>query len=222
MALAPLAFLVALGLWAGRNLERLPQRFLAHSGSDGTKGWVAATPAAVFGFLAGLASVCLLMLRVAWGLLHWSRRISTSGAGAAGERRFRRRNAQWLIVNEYFLAGLAWLVLVQPSAAAFSVWIWALMAAIAGFLVSLMRAGQDGSRATASVPMGNPTRPPYSRCLLKVGLLYINPADPSIMIENRFGIGYPLNFGNRWTWLMLGAVLALMLVPVAAGLTFFR
>jgi uncharacterized membrane protein len=31
------------------------------------------------------------------------------------------------------------------------------------------------------------------------GLFYVNPADPSILIEKRFGIGYTLNFGNRWT-----------------------
>ena len=70
--------------------------------------------------------------------------------------------------------------------------------------------------------LGNPTGDRTPDACWKWGLFYINPADPSIMIEKRFGIGYTLNFGNRWTWLMLGAVLALMLVPVAAGLIFFR
>jgi uncharacterized membrane protein len=52
----------------------------------------------------------------------------------------------------------------------------------------------------------------------KWGLCYVNPADPSILIEKRFGVGYTLNFGNRWTWV----VLALLLVPVAAGLILLR
>jgi len=49
-------------------------------------------------------------------------------------------------------------------------------------------------------------------------LLYVNPADPSILIEKRFGVGYTLNFGNRWTWVAVALVLAL----VAAALILHR
>ncbi len=42
------------------------------------------------------------------------------------------------------------------------------------------------------------------------GRIYINPEDPLLWVEKRFGIGWTLNFGNRWSW----PVLALLLAPV--------
>jgi uncharacterized membrane protein len=46
----------------------------------------------------------------------------------------------------------------------------------------------------------------------------VNPADPSILIEKRFGIGYTVNLGNRWTWIVVG----LLLVPIVVGAMFLR
>jgi uncharacterized membrane protein len=43
----------------------------------------------------------------------------------------------------------------------------------------------------------------------KGGLFYYNPNDPAIFVEQRVGIGYTLNFGHRWAWL----VMVLMLLP---------
>lgn len=221
VAVLPVLFLGGLGLWAGLHWDRLPRRFPVHWGLHGADRWVATTPATVFSFLAVHACMCLLLIGVAWGLLHWSRRISTSGEGAAAERGFRRRIMQLLIVTEYFLVFPAWFTVFQPSAAAVNVWGLALTAVIAAFTVSLLRGGQGGSRATvAAGPSGRPA-PKGDRtpdACWKWGLLYVNPADPSILIEKRFGVGYTLNFGNRWTWVML----ALVLVPVAAGLVLLR
>jgi uncharacterized membrane protein len=96
-------------------------------------------------------------------------------------------------------------------------WGLALAAAIVAFTVSLMRGGQGGSNATVTAgtaPVGDHT----PDACWKWGLVYVNPADPSILVEKRFGIGYTLNFGNRWTWV----VLALLLVAPAAGLILLR
>jgi len=93
----------------------------------------------------------------------------------------------------------------------------ALVTAIVGFTVSLMRGGQGGSHATVAAgaaPVGDRT----PDACWKWGLVYVNAADPSILVEKRFGIGYTLNFGNRWTWV----VLALLLVAPAAGLILLR
>src|ERR1022692_1177412 len=159
----------------------------------------------------------MLLAGLAWGLLNWSRRISTTGAGAAAERRFRRRIVQLSIVCEYFLACPAWFALFQPAAAAMNVWNLALAAVIVAFTVSLMRGGQGGSHATVTAgtaPVGDRT----PDACWKWGVFYVNPADPSILVEKRFGIGYTLNFGNRWTWV----VLALVPIVPAAGLFLLR
>jgi uncharacterized membrane protein len=213
VALLPVASLAGLGLWAYSHWDRLPRRLTLHWGLHGADRWVGTTHSAVFGFLAVHALLCLLLIAAAWGVTNWSRRISTSGAAGAGERRFRRRIAQLLIVVEYFLVFPAWFSLFQPPAAAVNVWASVLIAVVVAFSVSLLRAGQGGSRAvvTAGGPPAGDRTP--DDCW-KLGLFYVNSADPSILVEKRIGIGYTLNLGNRRTW----AVLALVLVPLVAWL----
>jgi uncharacterized membrane protein len=217
VALLPVLFLGALGLWAALHWDRLPRQFPMHWGMHGADHRVTTTPAAVFDSLAAYAFMCLLLVGLAWGLLYWSRRISTTGAAAVAERHFRRRIVQLLIVSAYFLACPAWFGLFHPAPAAINVWGLALASVVLAFTMNLMRGGQGGSRAAVAAgaaPVGDRT----PDACWKWGLLYVNPADPSILVEKRFGIGYTLNFGNRWTWV----VLALLLLAPAAGFILFR
>jgi hypothetical protein len=46
------------------------------------------------------------------------------------------------------------------------------------------------------------------------GLFYSNPDDPALLVPKRYGIGYTLNFGNRWSWFVLFLILLLVLAPV--------
>ncbi len=216
-ALLPLVFLAAMGVWTLSHFDRLPPRFPMHWGIHGPDHWIATTPTTVFAFLALFASVCVLLIAIAWGLLHWSRRISTSGPGAAGERRFRRRVVLLIVVMEYLLLVPAWATLYQPGPAAMGLWGLSMAIVIAGFVAALLHAGQGGSRrivAAGVPPIGDRT----PDACWKWGLFYVNPADPSILIEKRFGIGYTVNLGNRWTWI----VLLLLLIPIVVGAMFLR
>ena len=88
---------------------------------------------------------------------------------------------------------------------------------IVAFVANLLHAGQGGSRRTVAAgapPIGDRT----PDACWKWGLFYVNPADPSILIETRFGIGYTVNLGNRWTWI----VLSLLLVPIVIGAMVLR
>jgi uncharacterized membrane protein len=38
-------------------------------------------------------------------------------------------------------------------------------------------------------------------------MFYINPNDPALFVEKRFGVGYSVNFGNRSSWIFLGFTL---------------
>jgi uncharacterized membrane protein len=83
------------------------------------------------------------------------------------------------------------------------------------FAVNLIHLGQGGSRAVVPEQAASEGDRTPDACW-KWGVFYFNPADPAILIEKRFGIGYTLNFGNRWSW---GVMAVLILVPLAlAGL----
>jgi uncharacterized membrane protein len=46
-------------------------------------------------------------------------------------------------------------------------------------------------------------------------VFYLNPNDPALLVEKRFGVGYTLNFGHWAAWLIMVGMLAL---PLAAML----
>jgi len=47
------------------------------------------------------------------------------------------------------------------------------------------------------------------------GIFYSNPDDPAVLVPKRYGVGYTLNFGNPWSWVVLGLILLLVTVPIA-------
>ena len=47
------------------------------------------------------------------------------------------------------------------------------------------------------------------------GVFYSNPDDPAVLVPKRYGIGYTLNFGNPWSWVVLALILLLAAAPIA-------
>jgi len=41
-------------------------------------------------------------------------------------------------------------------------------------------------------------------------IFYYNPGDPALLVEKRTGMGYTLNFGNVWSWLLMAALVAII------------
>jgi hypothetical protein len=115
-ALLPLAALAALAGWVSRNWERVPERLPVHWGLQGPDRWIARTPHGVYGFIAVDAAICLSMVLIAWGILHWSRRVATGGTGATKERRFRRLSVLLGLSMAYVVAAQAWIAMLRPEA----------------------------------------------------------------------------------------------------------
>jgi uncharacterized membrane protein len=191
------ASLLALALWASRHWEQLPARIPVHFGLHGPDRWIAHTTAEVYGFIAAQAAVSLSLILVAWGVLHWSRRNSAGEATARRDRRFRRLNVQMLLLVAYFPAAHAWIALLKPDA--MGLWSGAALLLVVIYIIRLIHA----NRSPTTTPDGDRT-PDES---WKLGSFYFNPADPSIFVAKHFGIGYTMNFGNRWSWAVLGVVL---------------
>jgi uncharacterized membrane protein len=214
-AVLPLAALAALAWWVSRNWDRVPERLPVHWGLQGPNRWIERTPLGVYGFVAFHAAICLSVVLTAWGILHWSRRVTTKGPGAAKERRFRRLNIRLGLFVAYWLAVQAWIVMLRPEA--LGAWsVWAVLALIAIYFVLLVR-NQRGM-APANVPGMAPARAgdrtPDS--CWKLGIFYFNPRDASLFVAKRFGIGYDLNFGNPLSWVFfLGGLLVVVFIRAA-------
>lgn len=77
IVLLPLEILGLLALWADRHWDSLPQRIPAHWGLHGADLWISRTAAGVYGFLGIDAAVSIGLVLMAWGVFHWSKRVSS-------------------------------------------------------------------------------------------------------------------------------------------------
>jgi uncharacterized membrane protein len=86
--------------------------------------------------------------------------------------------------------------------------------AIVALAAILFRAAQTGSRVPASRANepGAPRREPDD--CWKLGVFYYNPDDPAVFIEKRSGLGYTVNFGNTWGWVITIAIVFFTVAPV--------
>lgn len=46
------------------------------------------------------------------------------------------------------------------------------------------------------------------------GIFYVNPEDPALYVNKRFGIGYTLNFGRPEAWILLALILFIPVIPL--------
>jgi uncharacterized membrane protein len=116
--------------------------------------------------------------------------------------------------NAYLFSGFALFILALLTTASFNVLrigrgeaealggeVWALMIALilsslGGLLVLFKRIGQGGSRLERGSDEGSLTGALADNKRWVAGLFYVNPDDPSLMVESRFGIGYAMNWGQ--------------------------
>lgn len=54
------------------------------------------------------------------------------------------------------------------------------------------------------------------------GIFYSNPDNPALLVPKRYGIGYTLNFGNPWSWVLLAFILLAVAAPIALGVMSLR
>jgi len=120
-----------------------------------------------------------------------------------------------------------------------------LLAGLVIFAVVAVRVGQGGSRLPRLSPVVNIREARLARIgagpsvgagpgfnspartdrdddrFWKAGLFYVNRDDPSVMVSNRFGVGWTFNFGNRIACLIFAGIIAapagLAAIMLAAG-----
>lgn len=208
--LVPLGMLAATALYLRAGWSEIPARFPAHWNIDGTPDrWADRSWRGVYGPLLIGALVIGFMFTVAEAILHRSPRGRVAGT-EAWTARFRRANlmllvgAVWVVTATIcFISLLPLLTGGRQPALIAGVVPLVLIASLAPFVVQLVRLARDPTSASDGTP---------DRCW-KLGQIYVNPNDPALVVEKRFGVGYTLNFGNRALWWMVtAAVLVFALV----------
>lgn len=224
----PFAILVATAIWLNLHWSEIPNRFPVHWGLDGRPdGWASRSAPAVYApILMGLA-ICGGLLLLNYAIAAFSRRIRASGREAAAELRFKRIMLSIMLGVEFFMALLfSWVGLLALRASKEgpnpALILLGALAVVGIVTLVVIRTGQGGTKLAASdqsafdsggetSPIGDRTPDRY----WKAGMFYVNPDDPAVMVESRFGVGYTLNFGRPLAWIIL---VLLAGVPLAAAL----
>ena len=82
----------------------------------------------------------------------------------------------------------------------------------------MFRVGQGGHRVVAPAARREVHGDATPDRAWIFGMYYVNPRDPAMWVETRFGLGYTPNFGNWRAWLL---IIGMMLVPMVAGRLLF-
>lgn len=77
--------------------------------------------------------------------------------------------------------------------------------------------GQNGSRLLARMGASD-AMPRDDDRFWKLGIFYVNPADASLVLPERFGIGWTINWGRPGAWALVGATVLVTAGFVAAAL----
>jgi uncharacterized membrane protein len=179
-----------------------------------------------FGPLAFGGVYVAMMLMMAVSMARQTRQIAVDGLAAAAEQRFLRVNVLVLVLTGYALAVLLSVTTVQSIPAfgdtlsgSVGFVLLPLMLINFGITVWMFRVGQGGQRAVAPAARqevhGDATP---DHAWKAGGLVYFNPLDPAVWVENRIGPGYGLNMGNPRAWLLIAGM---MLVPMIAARLLF-
>jgi uncharacterized membrane protein len=216
-------------LWyAGSHFDQLPERVPTHFGISGRPdvwrprsfGRTMMLPLMdlVIGFGLGLASWLIAQAKRAV-------RYNDRGVSFEAQQRFRGIMANFLAIVSILVTGMLTVLgysairvslgEAEALSPAFMVLPLLLGAfALGGSVYIALKYGQGGSRLERSVDEAPLTNGLADNRKWILGLLYVNPEDPSIFVERRFGLGYTPNLGNPKVAAFLGALVVVLALLV--------
>ena len=218
----PFVLLGAMVIWLRAHWDSLPARIPTHFDLSGQAiAWTERSAVNVYGPLLSGLGMCLFLAALGQATAR-ARRVHATGPTADAEARFRRTVLAVLLGGEYLAATT--FVLVEVPVIGGPAWTLGLPAVLAlAFLVigvtALVRLGQGGSRRVGAEAAGPPVGDRTPDSAWKWGVFYMNPSDPALLVEKRFGIGYTLNFGHRAAWVIVVVPLLIPLLLVLARKT---
>jgi uncharacterized membrane protein len=211
--LGPFVILGATTTILALNWDAIPSQFPHHWNASGhPDAWSTKSVRSVFGTLLFGAGAISVMLFSASSILTRTKQVAAIGPSSQAEARYKRGTATYSVASAYVAAVLFSYFALRPLAATNSLGleVWLILGVVVlmsiGMTTWLIRMGAGGQRsveAGSSPPVGDAT-PDRA---WKGGIVYFNPSDPALFVEKRMGLGWTLNFGNLWSWVLLGAAL---------------
>jgi uncharacterized membrane protein len=208
--LGPFLILGISALYIASRWSEIPARFPIHWSLGGEpNGWAMRTPLGVFQIALIGAAFCLFILGYAWQGAKQSR----------GSIAMREYSGRLLLVSSYGIAAtFGWLSYRlplgngPPGAITIGIIVGSGLLFNAGSVYfgrrAKARADLESTTTDHGISIGDQT--PDRRWL--GGLIYFNPEDPALFVEQRMGFGYGINFGRPWAWAIVGL---LLLIPLA-------
>lgn len=220
---AVVAIITLLVLW--QVWPTLPEQIPIHANAAGViDGWVDKTPGAVGLMLFGQWIIIAVFIFV-YILIRISKRQIDAAAPAASReqgRRFRLLMSGCMVFGGAALALVTGLLPIMMAAStdgkmSMTLPLILIFAIIAVMLVLMFLVGQGGSRL--KVKSDDPRTQKRQAGTdddryWKLGVFYFNPADPAVIVEKRFGVGWTNNFARPVSWLMIGGLIAVIVVTL--------
>ncbi len=214
--LGPFLILLTAAAYVALNWDDVPAQFPTHWNLTGkADGWTAKSVPGVFqGFALGFVA-CSMLLFTSYAVVSWTRLPRVTGRDGQQHLRVRRINLLAQLAWAYLIAILlAWTTVVAMFAANARELRLPLAIRIAPFVLlivgTLFIRVMRRTAVLETPPIGDTT--PDASWI--VGRLYFNRADPTLFVERRMGLGYTLNLGNPWSWLVVVVFVTAMAIPL--------
>jgi len=200
--------------------EDVPARIPIHWNLSGRPdNWTTKSVVSISAVLALALVINGMGLFMSYAVLHWSRLPSVGGAAGRQDSRIRQINLTATLAMRYLVAFLfAWLLIMPTLSDQSGQLQLPLALRVAPFILvvvgTLVVRVMRRTAAAHGPHVGDST--PDARWMF--GKLYINRADPALFVAKRMGLGYTLNLGNPWSWLVMivfvtGIAIPLLLIP---------
>lgn len=214
--LGPFLILLAAAAYVALNWDDVPARFPTHWNLAGTAdGWTEKSIAGVFrGFALGVIA-CAMFLFTSYAVLNWTRLPRVAGRDGQQYRRVRRINLLAQLAWAYLVAILvAWTnigAMFSDDARGLRLPLVIRIAPFALLIVGTLVIRVMRRTAILEGPPIGDTTP--DSCWI-FGRLYVNRLDPTLFVERRMGMGYTLNLGNPWSWLVATVFGVAVAIPI--------
>lgn len=218
--LFPIIVVVGLAVYTFFQYDRLPNEIPTHWGANGkADAFSEKSPFKVMQLLMILFIMQMMFLAFHIAMKHSGIKLSATNLNASKKRQLTLRGyTSWFLLYTTVVITILFAVLhlqmihqdLFPNYVLTFLPLGLMFAVLVGTIVLLVKVGlsDKDSDVLVSEPIMDQDEDQY----WKGGLFYFNKKDPSIFVEQRFGVGFTINLANPKAYLLLLAPIILIII----------